>query len=114
MIRPEKKIFVEKPHDLEFIVGKIIEAEADRIILNIPRDAVIGRALHNFQILKREAETAGKNIFIESVDDHILELASIVGMESQNPVFKNTERAVSDILPRGIPKKRIAEVKDSI
>ena len=111
---PEKKIFIEKTHDLEFVVGKIIEAEAKRVILNIPRDAAVGKALNNFQILKREAETAGKEIFIESVDDHILELASIVGMESQNPVFKNTERAVSDILPRSGLKMRVAEVKDSI
>ena len=62
---PEKKIFIEKTHDLEFVVGKIIEAEAKRVILNIPRDAAVGKALNNFQILKREAETAGKEIFIE-------------------------------------------------
>lgn len=112
--KPEKKIFLEKTHDLEFIVGKIIEAEAERVILNIPRDAAIGKALHNFQVLKREAETAGKEIFIESVDDHILELASIVGIESRNPVFRNSERAVSDILPRGSFKNRIVEIKDSV
>ena len=109
----EKKIFLDKIHDLEYVVSKVIESEADKVILNIPRDSAFGRIINNFQVLKREADTAGKEIFIESVDDHILELASIVGMESQNPVFKNSERAVSDILPRSSFKKRISEVKES-
>ncbi len=113
MTLPEKKIFLEKTHDLEFAVSKIIEAETDRVIINIPRESVIGALLHNFQVLRREAETAGKDIFIESVDDHILELASIVGIPAKNPVFKNSERAVFDILPRSNFKKRMTEVQES-
>ncbi|TSC52211.1 MAG: Uncharacterized protein LiPW41_422 [Parcubacteria group bacterium LiPW_41] len=96
----EKKIFLEKNDGLEVAVESLIETKSDTVILNVPKDSVLGRSVNNFHVLKREGNTAGKALMIESVDDHILELASLATITAINPVFKKTERAVSDIIPR--------------
>jgi len=96
----EKKIFLEKNDGLEVAVEELINAKSDTVILNIPKDSVLGRSVNNFHVLKREGNTAQKVIMIESVDDHILELASLATITAINPVFQKKERAVSDILPR--------------
>jgi len=96
----EKKVFLEKSDGLEVAVENLIEAKSDTVILNIPRDSVLGRSINNFHVLKREGNTAGKALMVESVDDHILELASLATITAINPVFKKSERAVSDIIPR--------------
>ena len=87
----------------------MIHVKSDTIILNIPKDSVLGRSVNNFHVLKREGNTAGKTLMIESIDDHILELASLATITAINPVFQKKERAVSDILPRAsvlLKKKR--------
>ncbi|RJQ26692.1 hypothetical protein C4565_06340 [Candidatus Parcubacteria bacterium] len=105
----EKKIFLEKNDGLEVAVEHLIHVKSDTIILNIPKDSVLGRSVNNFHVLKREGNTAGKTLMIESIDDHILELASLATITAINPVFQKKERAVSDILPRAsvlLKKKR--------
>jgi len=96
----EKKVFLEKTDGLEVAVEHIIGARSDMVILNIPKDSILGRSINNFHVLKREGNTAGKVLMIESVDDHVLELASLATITAVNPIFKKTERAVSDIIPR--------------
>ena len=81
------------------MVGQLTGLEAEKIILNIPKNSVLGSSVHNFQILERECETAGKELAIESVDERILGLASLATIPAINPVFKTRERAVMDILP---------------
>ena len=95
----EKKIFLDKDDDLNKVVGQLTAVEAEKIILNIPKNSVLGSSVHNFQILERECETAGKELAIESVDERILGLASLATIPAINPVFKTRERAVMDILP---------------
>ncbi len=96
----EKKIFLERSDGLDVAVDAVIGAPAARVILNIPRRSVLGESMHNFQVLKRESETAEKELAIESVDEHILELASVAKISALNPIFKTRERAVTDIIPR--------------
>ncbi|MGC9610818.1 MAG: hypothetical protein ABSE68_01195 [Minisyncoccia bacterium] len=107
----EQKIFLQKEDDLEKAVGEIIASTAERIILNIPKNSVLGVSVHNFQVLEREGMTSGKELAIESVDDHILELASIATIPAVNPVFKVKETAVADILPRPLKKEKEEEEK---
>jgi hypothetical protein len=96
----EKKIFLDRNDDIRVVVDRLINAPTKKVILNIPKDSELGRSLNNFQILKRESATAGKELVIESVDDHILELAGLAKLEATNPVFRVKERVVADILPR--------------
>ena len=90
---------MDKDDDLNKVVGQLTAVEAEKIILNIPKNSVLGSSVHNFQILERECETAGKELAIESVDERILELASLATIPAINPVFKTRERSVVDILP---------------
>ncbi|MEK7650962.1 MAG: hypothetical protein AAB377_00360 [Patescibacteria group bacterium] len=106
----EKKIFLDKDDDLNKVVGQLTAVEAEKIILNIPKNSVLGSSVHNFQILERECETAGKELAIESVDERILELASLATIPAINPVFKTRERSVVDILP-GLDDVGAAEIE---
>ncbi|MEK9194486.1 MAG: hypothetical protein AAB884_01620 [Patescibacteria group bacterium] len=111
----EKKIFLNRLDDINVVVDVLIQASAERVILNIPRDSVLGKSIHNFQVLKRESDTAQKELVVESIDDHVLELASLVGITALNPVFKLRERSVSDILPRAeFPKKVTEKIRERI
>ena len=99
-MKSEKKIFLDQHDDLDVVVDRLIKTQAHIVILNLPRDSVLGTSLDNFHVLKRESVTAGKELFIESVDDHVLELASLAKLRATNPIFKRNERIVSDILPK--------------
>ncbi|MDI6734021.1 MAG: hypothetical protein QMD50_00805 [Patescibacteria group bacterium] len=114
MSKTEKKIFLDRSDGIEAAVDRLIKASAEKVILNVPRDSVLGSSVNNFQILKRESKTAGKEILVESVDEHILELASLTDIKATNPVFRIRERAVSDILPRSDFKKRQPKIIEEI
>ncbi len=115
-MKVENKIFLEKENDVDFATDRLLSTTATKVVLNIPKNSVLGISVHNFQMLKREADTAGKEIIIESIDEHVLELASLVGMTALNPVFKTKERIVTDILPqrsrKNDPKKAKGAVVD--
>ncbi len=99
-MKTEKKIFLEKENEIDYVIDELLQTSASRIILNVPKNSALGESVHNFQILSREAETAGKEIVIESVDEHVLQLASLSRIQALNPVFKTKERAVTDIVPK--------------
>ncbi len=99
-MKPEQKFFLDKKDTLEKILGSLGQITFPKIILNIPRDSFLGKSVKNFQILKRETLKVGKELSVESVDDHILELAALAGIKAFNPVFKTRERVVADIVPR--------------
>jgi len=79
-------------------VEKIIEAPEQEIVLAIPKFSHLGESLSNFNLLKREADALEKKIIIESVDDHIVELAEMSGLTAINPFFAKNKRQFSDIL----------------
>ncbi|MCL4404351.1 baseplate J/gp47 family protein [Patescibacteria group bacterium] len=107
----DNKIFLDKGDTLQVAVEKVAEAKAGGIVLNIPRDSVLGSSVHNFQILKRESETAGRDLSIESVDERILELAALAKIPARNPIFKSKERTVTDIVPKSRARTDIAPVR---
>ncbi len=93
-----KKIYVGKTDTLASIVGKIIKSKDDDIVLYVPRGTEFGAFRNNFILLKREVQSAGKSIAIESVDEDILELADTAGVKAINPFIRRRQRAVSDIV----------------
>ena len=54
--------------------------------------------MSNFHLLKRESEALDKKLVIESVDDRVIELAGISGIDSINPFFTKSKRRFSDIV----------------
>ena len=95
------KIFIGKSEELSSIAEKIINTENVEAVLNVPRFSKLGESVMNFELLKREADAAGKKIIVESVDEHILALAESVGIASYNPFFRGVDqkKTFSDIIP---------------
>lgn len=93
-----KKIYVSKTDSLASIVGKIVKAKEENIVLYIPRGTAFASSRTNFILLKREVTAAGKNMAIESVDEDALELADIAGIKAVNPFMRRRQKAVSDIV----------------
>ena len=93
-----KKISVNKSDEVSIIVEKIIDAQDTEVVLSIPRFSHLGESLSNFHLLKREAEALEKKIIIESVDDHIVELAEMSGLTAVNPFFAKNKRQFADIV----------------
>jgi len=98
-----KKININKSDEAALIVEKIIEADSKEVVLIIPRFSQLAESLSNFHLLKREAETIDKKILIESVDNRVVELAELAGIEAINPFFVKNKRQFSDIIPKKEP-----------
>lgn len=108
-----KKIPVNKSDEVAVIVEKIIEAQDGEIVLSIPRFSHLGGSLSNFNLLKREADALGKKLLIESVDDHIIELAEMGGLNALNPFFAKNKRQFSDIVsPKNVKLRRPKSTED--
>lgn len=93
-----QKITVNKSDEASLVVEKIIDAEANEIVLSIPRFSKLGDSLSNFHLIRREAELLNKKIVIESVDDKVIELAALAKLEALNPFFIKSRRQFSDIV----------------
>jgi hypothetical protein len=106
-----KKIIVNKSDEAAEVVEKIMDAEAEEIILNVPRFSKLAESLANFHLIKRESEFLNKKIIIESVDDKAIELAGLAKLESLNPFFTKSQRISDIVMRREIVKKGAAEIK---
>ncbi len=104
-MRMAKKIYLTKTDSLASVVGKIVKAKEEEIILYVPRGTEFAASRSNFILLKREAATAGKTLAVESVDDDVLELADTAGLQAVNPFIGRRQKAVSDIVVVG-PRMR--------
>ncbi len=107
--QPIKKILVNKSDEVALVVEKIIDADAKEVILNIPRFSKLSDSLANFHLIKRESKLLNKKVIIESVDDKVIELAGLSGLESLNPVFIRSRRQFSDIVSSRSERSEAAE-----
>jgi len=97
-----RKIYVNKSDQPTAVISRVIKAAEKTVILYIPRATLFAGSRNNFFLLKREAESAGKRVVIESVDEDVLELADLTGIQSVNPFLGRKRRAVSDIVVVGV------------
>lgn len=105
-----KKIFVNKNDDAAMVAEKVIDASDADIVLNIPRFSRIAQSESNFHLLKRESDALGKRIFIETVDDKVIELAQACGIAATNPFFVKPDKQFSDIVTAPKIKRAMPEV----
>lgn len=104
-----KKLYVNKSDEVALVAEKVIDSEDKEIVLNIPKFSHLAGSLSNFHLIKREADALGKKVVIESVDDRVIELAEMSGLEAINPFFAKSQKQFSDIVAPGV--KRAAEVR---
>ncbi len=99
-MKKEKKVFLTSESSFEDnVVQNLIEEGIDRVVFNISRSFADASKKNFFKNVRGLADENGKEVIIESIDDHILEMASLAGLKALNPVFRVRERAVSDIFP---------------
>jgi hypothetical protein len=97
-----KKIIVDKNEGIAEVIDRILNEPNGEVSIVIPKGSALGRSVSNFHLLKREADSAGRAIVIESVDETILAFAKESGIESSHPLWKGVRGAggFSDIVPR--------------
>jgi hypothetical protein len=97
-----KKIIVDKSEGIAEVIDRILNEPDGEVSVVIPKGSTLGRSVSNFHLLKREADSAGRSIVIESVDETILAFAKEAGIESSHPLWKGVRGAggFSDIVSR--------------
>lgn len=106
-----QKITVNKSDEVALVVEKIIDSEANELVLSIPRFSKLADSLANFHLIKRESELLKKKIVIESVDDKVVEFAGLSGLDSLNPIFSRSRRQFSDIVSAQKKRENQSETK---
>ncbi|MBI2011099.1 MAG: hypothetical protein HYS89_02655 [Candidatus Colwellbacteria bacterium] len=86
------RLYVNKSDKATSVISKVIKSASEEVLLYIPRQTEFASSRNNFALLKREAETAGKKVSIESVDDDVLELATTAGLVAMNPFLGRRRR----------------------
>ncbi len=97
-----KKIIVDKGEGVAEVIDRILNEPDGEVSVVVPKGSTLGRSVSNFHLLKREADSAGRSIVIESVDETILAFAKESGIESSHPLWKGVRGAggFSDIVAR--------------
>ncbi|MEK7181031.1 MAG: hypothetical protein AAB738_01690 [Patescibacteria group bacterium] len=107
-----KKIFVSKNDGVAEVVDKIISESDSEITLVVPRNTLLDESISNFHLIKREADSAGKRISVESVDEKILTYAKASQLDAVHPILKKRKSvSLSDIIPKNEDKEEEEELK---
>ncbi|MEK7546915.1 MAG: hypothetical protein AAB536_01915 [Patescibacteria group bacterium] len=102
-----KKILISKKDSVPKVVEKILESAEKEIILVISPNSELKESLSNFELIKREAEAAGKEIHIDSSDEEVVEMAEKADIQTElsaNGKDRNS-RMMSDIVSLNHAKK---------
>ena len=95
-----RKIAVEKNEGIAEVIDHILEEPGREAVLVIPKGSLLGKSMRNFHLLKREMDSAGRSIAIESVDETVLAFAKESGFTPTHPFFRDRgSQGVSDIVP---------------
>ncbi len=97
-----KKITIEKEEGIADVIDRLLGEEDENVTLVVPTGSVLGRSVRNFHLLKREADAAGKNVVVESVDETILAFAKQSELEASHPLWRGVRGAsngMTDIIP---------------
>lgn len=88
-----KKITVLKSDEPAAVAEKLMDTEAEEIILSIPKFSKFAESISNFKLIKRQAELLGRVVRVESVDEDAVALAKKAGLEALNPFFGRAARS---------------------
>src|SRR3989344_1058110 len=100
----KQKIFLDQQVDITTIAKHLSRVPEKEIIFNFPRGARFASSLDNFRALKKRADSLGKKVLIESIDERALEMASSTGFDTLNPIFQTDPKTVRDIIPKTTSK----------
>src|SRR6185437_8172747 len=94
-----KKFTIDKSDEIAEIIDRILNEAEKEITLVVPKGSALVKSVSNFRLLKREADSAGRSITIESVDDTALAFAKEAGLQSGHPLWNPVKGTggISDI-----------------
>jgi len=95
-----KKIIVDKAEGIAEVIDHILNEPDKEVTIVVPKESLLIKSVSNFRLLKREADSAGRAVTIESVDDTALAFAKDAGLSSGHPLWspmKGSGSGVSDI-----------------
>lgn len=101
-----KKILLDKKINIKEIIQKIELEPDESLTLIFPKNTNITK--NDFLTLKNSAELLGKKIFIESIDEKILNLAKEIELESAHPLF-DQNKLLTDIKKPNLESKSKSE-----
>jgi hypothetical protein len=110
------KIFIDRKANVARVVEEIISSEDASVVLVIPTQSVIAESAENFILVKREAEAASKELFVESVDEATLRHAEASGIETIHPLLtakSDVRRSLTDIVPQSEQGKKTVSGKSA-
>jgi hypothetical protein len=99
-----KKITVDKEDGIAEVIDHLLDASDDEITLVIPKGSALIRSMSNFRLLKREADAAGKDVAVESVDDTALSFAKECGIQAVHPLWRGVRTESDEEGTRRIPR----------
>lgn len=97
------KISILKGDEPAAVAEKLMDTEAEEIVLSIPKFSKFAESASNFKLIKKQAELLGRVIRIESVDEDAIALAKKSGLEATNPFFgraMKSQKQFSDIVAK--------------
>ncbi|PIR88564.1 MAG: hypothetical protein COU09_01520 [Candidatus Harrisonbacteria bacterium CG10_big_fil_rev_8_21_14_0_10_44_23] len=106
-----EKIAVNKNDEPTAIAERLIDSDADSIILSIPKFSKFAESVSNFKLLKRESDILDKEVIVETVDEDALALAKESGLEAHNPFFGRMKggQQISDIRTKATKEQEAEE-----
>lgn len=76
----KETIYVDVDDEITAIIDKVTSAKGTIIALVLPKRASVLQSVVNMRLLKRTAETAGKNLVLVTTEAGLLPLAGLVGL----------------------------------
>jgi len=88
------KINIKKTDELPVIAEQVFSAEADEIVLVVPKFSKLAESIDNLKFLKGGLVKNNKTLSFESVDDQLVSLAIKVGFAAENPFFSKAPESL--------------------
>ncbi|MCA9327478.1 hypothetical protein KDA14_03035, partial [Candidatus Saccharibacteria bacterium] len=76
----KQTIYVDVDDEITAIIDKLTNASGKIVALVLPKRATVLQSIVNMKLLKRTAESAGKNLVLVTTEAGLLPLAGIVGL----------------------------------
>ncbi len=103
-----KKITIDKEDGIAEVIDRILDESDEEVTLVIPKGSTLIHSMSNFRLLKREADAAGKEIAVESVDDTALSFAKECGIQAVHPLWRGVRTESDDSEGRRAPHGRVS------
>lgn len=99
------RIFLEKGEAVRDVLKKTFATEEKDIVLVVPKDSILSEEEGAFMRIAKEMKAKKKRVRVESVDEHVLELATEGGIAGIHPFFGESRgKPIADIVSGGKKK----------